>query len=319
MQDAGATCIGILLITGGNAVTILQLKYAIAIDEVHSIRKAASMLYVSQPGLSSAIKELENELGIQLFQRLHNGVVTTSEGDAFISYARLVVEQYENLESKYLDGGNRKKIFSVSMQHHTFAVNAFIEIIKDFGMAEYQYAIRETHTIEVINDIKNMKSEIGVIAVNDFNRQILKKMFDDYGLEFHELFPCSTYVYLHKGHPLSEREQLSLTELEDYPCIVFDQGSTNSFYFREEALATYDFKNVISSNERATAMELIIGLDGFAIGSGLLIENLSTQDIVKVKLKEEEILTLGYLTREGVTLSNAGEALVQKLQSYITE
>lgn len=296
-------------------MTILQLKYVIAIDEECSMRKAADRLYVSQPGLSSAVRDLENELGIQIFERVHNGVVTTPAGASFIAYARHAVEQFEIIENKYLDSKNEKPTFSVSMQHYTFAVNAFIETVKKFDIEEYQYFIRETQTGEVIEDVKNMKSEIGVIALSDFNKTTFKKIFTDASLEFHELFTRNSYVYLKKDHPLADKKEISLEELQDYPCMVFDQGDYNSFYYREEALATYDYKKAICTNERATSIELMLGLNGYAVGAAMLGDSLNASDIKVVKLKEQEVLTFGYIVRKGSELSEMGKLFVKKLKA----
>ncbi len=297
-------------------MTILQLKYVIAIDEECSMRKAADRLYVSQPGLSSAVRDLEKEIGIQIFERVHNGVVTTSAGASFIAYARHAVEQFEMLEDRYIGGDSHKHTFAVSMQHYTIAVNAFIDTVKEYDLESYQFSIRETQTSEVIDDVKNLKSEVGVIALSDFNRNMFKKVFADASLEFHELFQCNTYVYLWKNHPLADRGELSLEDLKDYPCMVFDQGDNNSFYYKEEALATYDYQKVVTTNERATSMELMIGLNGYAVGSGLLDASLNTTDFNVIKLKEEDILTLGYIVRKGNVLSEMGQAYVKKLEAY---
>ena len=297
-------------------MTILQLKYVIAIDEECSMRKAADRLYVSQPGLSSAVRDLENELGIQIFQRVHNGVVTTVAGGDFIAYARSAVEQFEKIEDKYINAKVEKPTFSVSMQHYTVAVNAFIDTVKEYDLDEYQFSIRETQTSEVIDDLKSLRSEVGVIALSEFNRNMFKKIFADASLEFHELFTRDTYVYLRKDHPLADKEEISLEELQDYPCMVFDQGDNTSFYYREEALATYDYKKVISTNERATSVELMMGLNGYAVGAAMLGEGLSTSDIHHIKLKEEETLTLGYIVRKGSDLSEMAQTFIEKLKKY---
>jgi len=297
-------------------MTILQLKYIIAIDEECSMRKAADRLYVSQPGLSSAVRDLENELGIQIFERVHNGVVTTAAGASFIAYARSAVEQFEKVEDKYLNSKNDKPTFSVSMQHYTIAVNAFIDTIKEIEHPEYQFSIRETQTSEVIEDVKTLKSEVGVIALSDFNKNTFKKIFADASLEFTELFTRNTYLYLSKHHPLADREVISLKELEDYPCMVFDQGDNTSFYYREEALATYDYKKVISTNERATSIELMLGLNGYAVGAAMLGDSLNTSEIKAIKLLEEENLTFGYITRKGAELSEMAQTFVEKLKVH---
>ncbi len=300
-------------------MTIMQLKYIIAIDEECSMRKAADKLYVSQPGLSSAVRDLENEIGIQIFERVHNGVVTTAAGASFIAYARGAVEQFEKIENRYLNAQNVRPSFSVSMQHYTVAVNAFIDTVKEYDLPEYQYFIRETQTGEVIEDVKTLRSEVGVIALSDFNKKTFLKIFADASLEFHELFTRNTYVYLKKDHPLADREELSLDELQDYPCMVFDQGDNTSFYYREEALATYDYKKVISTNERATSVELMLGLDGYAVGTAMLDDSLHISEIKVVKLKEDESLTFGYLIRKGSTLSDMGQTFIKKLEAHKEE
>ncbi|WP_026657873.1 LysR family transcriptional regulator [Butyrivibrio sp. AC2005] len=300
-------------------MTILQLKYVIAIDEECSIRKAADKLYVSQPGLSSAVRDLEKELGIQIFERVHNGVVTTAAGASFIAYARNAVEQFSKVEEKYLNKKNDKPTFSVSMQHYTIAVNAFIETVKEYDYDEYQFSIKETQTSEVIEDVKTLKSEIGVIALSDFNKNTFKKIFADASLEFHELFTRNTYVYLRKDHPLAGKDELSLEELQDYPCMVFDQGDNTSFYYREEALATYDYKKIISTNERATSIELMLGLNGYAVGAAMLGDSLNGSDLTHIKLKEEETLTFGYITRKNAQLSEMGQMFVDKLEKFVPE
>ena len=294
-------------------MTILQLKYVCAIDDECSIRKAADRLYVTQPGLSSAVRDLEKELGIQIFERVHNGVVTTPAGNSFIAYARHAVEQFEKVEEKYLTSQGHRPSFSVSMQHYTIAVNDFIETVKEYDLEEYQYFIRETQTGEVIDDVKNLKSEVGVIALSDFNRNMFKKLFADASIEFHELFSRNTYVYLKKDHPLADRDIISLDELQGYPCMIFDQGDNTSFYYREEALATYDYKKTISTNERATSIELMLGLDGYAVGVDMLGDSLNNSDIKVIKLKEEENMTFGYIIRKNSELSDMAKTFVEKL------
>lgn len=295
-------------------MTITQLRYVITIDEEHSINKASERLYVSQPVLSSAVRDLEKEIGIQIFERVHNGVAATVAGRSFIAYARHAVESFELLEEKYLSSAKRRTEFSVSMQHYTLAVNAFIDTVKEYDPDEYQFSIRETQTGEVIEDVKTSRSEVGVIALSEFNRKTLKKLFADASIEFHELFSRNTYVYLNKDHPLAGRKELSLDDLQDYPCMVFDQGDNNSFYYREEALATYDYKKMISTNERATSIELILGLDGYAVGIDMLGESLNDSDIIAVKLKEDETLTLGYITGKYRELSDMAKTFIQKLE-----
>ena len=219
-------------------MTLIQLKYVITVAGAHSLNEAAKKLFISQPSLSSAIHSLEKEVGIELFRRSQSGIQITPEGEEFIGYARQVVEQYNLLDARYISKTSAKKKFSVSMQHYTFAVKAFAQMVKQFGMDEYEFAVHETKTHEVIEDVKNYRSEVGILYLNEFNCKVLTKLFDQYGLEFHELLVCGIYTYMWKGHPLANEKEIVLEDLKEYPCLSFEQGEHNSFYFAEEVLST---------------------------------------------------------------------------------
>ena len=297
-------------------MTLTQLKYLITVAEAKSMNETAKQLYISQPSLSSAIRDLEEEIGIEVFRRSNKGVFITPEGEEFVGYARQVVEQYRLIETKYIDKKNVKKKFGVSTQHYTFAVNAFVEMVKQFGMDEYEFAIHETKTHEVIEDVKNFKSEIGILYINEFNQKILNKLFSESGLEFHPILDCHIYVYMWKGHPLAGHEVISLEELEDYPCLSFEQGTNNSFYFAEEVLSTYHYKQLIKANDRATLLNLMVGLNGYTLCSGIICEELNGSDYCAVRLKSDEIMTIGYLSRKGVAISSLGQKYIEELSKY---
>lgn len=297
-------------------MTLAQLRYAITVAGASSMNEAAGKLFISQPSLSASIKELEAEVGVELFKRTNRGISVTPEGEEFIGYARQVVEQYNLIESKYILKENTKKKFGVSMQHYTFAVKAFVEMVKQFGMDEYEFEIHETKTYDVIEDVKNCKSEIGVLYINDFNKKVLTKLFHQSGVEFHELLKCHIYVYLWKGHPLASKKEITLEELEEYPCLSFDQGHNNSFYFAEEVLSTYDYKRLIKANDRATFLNLMIGLNGYTLCSGIICEELNGSDYCAVKLKSDEIMTIGYISRKGVPISPLGKKYLEEIGKY---
>ncbi len=297
-------------------MTLTQLKYVITVAKATSMNEAAKQLFISQPSLSAAIKELEEEIGLEVFRRNNKGVVLTPEGEEFVGYARQVVEQYSLIETKYIEKENIKKKFGVSTQHYTFAVKAFVELVKQFGMEEYEFAIRETKTHEVIEDVKNFKSEIGILYINEFNRKILNKLFLDDGLEFHPILDCHIYVYIWKGHPLAEQKEITLEELGEYPCLAFEQGNNNSFYFAEEVLSTYHYKQLIRANDRATLLNLMVGLNGYTLCSGIICEELNGSDYCAVRLKSDEIMTIGYLSRKGVTISSLGQKYIEELSKY---
>ena len=297
-------------------MTLTQLRYAITVANARSLNEAARTLFISQPSLSTAIRELEEEIGVELFRRTNRGILVNPEGEEFLGYARQVVEQYELMEAKYVSKEQPRKRFSVSMQHYTFAVNAFVEMVKQFGMDEYEFAVYETRTYNIIEDVKNFKSEIGILYVNDFNRKVLTKLFHQSNLEFHELLQCGVYVYMWKGHPLAGRKEIALEELEDYPCLSFDQGSNNSFYFAEEVLSTYEYKRLIKASDRATFLNLMVGLNGYTLCCGLICEKLNGSDYCAVRLKSDERMTIGYLVRKGAAISPLGQRYLDEIKKY---
>lgn len=294
-------------------MTLNQLHYVITVADCRSMNEASRILFISQPSLSAAVKELEREIGIEIFRRNNRGISVTPAGEEFLGYARQVVEQYELIQNRYVDKQNIKKKFSVSMQHYSFAVDAFVKMVKQFGMDEYEFAVHETKTYEVIEDVKNFKSELGILYVNDFNRNVLMKLFHEYGLEFHEILQCGIYVYLWNRHPLASKKEIALEELEEYPCLSFEQGNYNSFYFAEEVLSTYEYKRLIKANDRATMLNLMVGLNGYTLCSGIICEELNGTDYMAVPLKSGEIMTIGYLKRKGTAISPLGQKYLEEI------
>ncbi|MGN0484454.1 MAG: LysR family transcriptional regulator [Lachnospiraceae bacterium] len=300
-------------------MTLIQLKYAIAVAGEHSLNEAAKKLFISQPSLSSAIHALEKEIGMEIFRRSQTGTQVTPEGEEFIGYARQVVEQYELLESKYIAKKGVKKKFSVSTQHYTFAVKAFAEMVRQFGMEEYEFAVHETKTHEVIEDVKNYKSEIGILYINAFNKKILTKLFRESGLEFHALMECEIYAYMWKEHPLAKKEEITLEDLRDYPCLSFEQGEHNSFYFAEEVLSTYQYKQLIKADDRATLLNLMVELNGYTLCCGVICNELNGSEYCAVKLKSDEKMTIGYLVRKGATLSQIGKKYLEEVTKVLKD
>lgn len=296
-------------------MTLQQLKYALTIADCGSMNEAAKQLFLSQPSLSETVKELETEIGLDIFLRSNRGIVITPEGEEFLSYAKQVIDQYELLQSKYIEK-NIKKKFSVSTQHYTFAVKAFVETVKQIGMEHYEFAVHETTTASVIENVKNFKSEIGVLYQNDFNEKVLNKMFKENGLEFVELFSCDTFVYIWKGHPLAKQKVISMEELDEYPCLSFDQGKNNSLFLAEEMKSTYEYKRLIKANDRATLLNLMVGLDAYTLCSGIICEDLNGSDYCAIPLAETEKMRIGYIKRKGAKVSHIGEIYIDELKKY---
>ena len=306
-------------------MTIQQLNYVITISEKGSLNKAAEVLYVTQPSLTSAVRELEKELGITLFNRGGKGVTLTNDGAEFIQYARQVVTQYDRLLEKYGKGGNLRKKFGISCQHYSFAVKSFVEMVKQFDTDEYEFAIRESKTKDVIDDVTTGKSEVGILYLSDFNRKAIGKFLKSNQLEFHPLIKCEPYVYLWKGHPLAGKKSIRLDELRDYPCLSFEQGPSGAFYFSEEILSTYDYIRTIKATDRATMLNLMVGLNGYTLCSGIICEELNGSDYVAVAFedKEEEVaagrMEIGYIVKENMIMSQMAEKYIAELQRYLSD
>lgn len=297
-------------------MTLNQLRYIIAISKENSLNDAAKKLFISQPSLSSAVHALEQELGFDIFVRSKSGISLTTKGSEFLGYARSVIEQYEILDAKYVSKTNVKRSFHVSMQHYTFAVNAFVNLIKEYGIDEYEFGIHETKTYEVIENVMNQKSEIGVLYLNDYNKNVLKKIFGEAGLKFTSLFECSIYAYMSKKNPLADKKEITIEELDDYPCLAFEQGEHNSFYYAEEVLSTYEYKRFIRVNDRATMLNLMVGINGYTLCSGIICEDLNGTDYCAVKLKTDEKMTIGYISRKASVISEMGQKYIDELSKY---
>ena len=302
-------------------MTLNQLKYAIAISKENSLNDAAKKLFISQPSLTGAMHALEDEIGFDIFIRSKSGISLTLKGAEFIGYAKSVVEQYDILDAKYISKTDIKRHFSVSMQHYSFAVNAFVEMVKEFGYEEYEFEVHETKTHEIIKNVRNQKSELGVIYMNDFNRKVLTKVLSEEGLEFTPLFDCGICVYIGKNNPLAKeklksKESITFEELDDYPCLVFDQGEYNSAYYAEEVMSTHEYKQIIRANDRATMLNLISGLNGYTLCSGILCGDLNGDEYCAIKLDTDEKMTIGYISRKSSIISEIGQRYIEEISKY---
>ena len=305
-------------------MTIQQLRYAVAISEAGSLNKASETLYVAQPSLTSAVQELEKELGVTVFSRSGRGVTLTNDGVEFIHYARQVLQQYDGLLEKYGKAGTRKKKFGISAQHYSFAVKSFVEMVRQFGTEEYEFAIRETRTRDVIDDVFTGKSELGILYLSDFNRKPLEKLLHANALEFHPLTSCEAYVYLWRGHPLAEKRVIRFADLAPYPCLSFEQGDSSSFYYAEEILSTADYPRTIKATDRATMLNLMVGLNGYTLCSGVISEELNGSDYIAVPFEAEDgavgrRMEIGYLTKKNLILSDLAQHYIRELDRYLRQ
>ncbi len=298
-------------------MTLQQLRYAITVAETGTITEAAKKLYFPQPSLTNAIHELEKEMNLVIFQRTNKGILLSGEGEEFLGYARQVLEQASILEDKYKGNGGGKKQFCVSTQHYSFAVNAFVDLIKEYGQEEYDFSLRETQTYEIIEDVAHMRSEIGILFLNDFNETVLRKILKTNDLEFHELFVAKPHVFISRKHPLADRQVITNQELEEYPYLSFEQGEHNSFYFSEEIFSTSERKKNIRVRDRATLFNLLIGLNGYTVCSGVIDKKLNGKDIIAVPLQDEGDMRIGYITHRKAVPGRLAATYLEALRKYL--
>jgi len=296
-------------------ITLQQLKYVLAVAEKGSINEAAKSLFISQPSLSNAIKDLEKEIKRVLFVRTNRGIALTNDGAEFLGYARQVLQQAEMLEEKYLSGVSAKQRFSISTQHYTFAANAFVELVKEFGGDEYDFTIRETKTFDIIEDVRLLRSELGVIYLSTYNETVVRKLLDESDIEFYPLFTVNPHVFLYKKHPLASQESIDLKDLEDFPRLSFEQGAYSSFYCTEEILSDRNVKKSIRVSDRAALVNFLVGLNAYTISTGIFPKYLHGDDIISVPLNVDEKITVGVLKHKDLTLTRLGEIYWEALKN----
>lgn len=297
-------------------MTLQQIKYVISVANKGSISAAAKELYIAQPSLTNAIRDLESELGITIFNRTNKGIILTLDGEEFLRYARQVAEQVYLLEEKYIGNSVGKKDFCLSTQHYSFAVDAFVDLIKEYGGDEYDFKLRETQTYEIIDDVSKLKSEVGILYLNTYNETIIRKSIKANDLKFTSLFKAKPHVYVSVDSPLANKESITLDDLDPYPRLSYEQGEHNSFYFSEEILSTIDRKKNILVRDRATLFNLLIGLDGYTICSGIINKKLNGENIISIPLEVDDFMELGYITHSKILPSKLAKLYIDLLKNH---
>ena len=298
-------------------MTLQQLKYIIAIAECSSITSAAQKLLVAQPSLSKSVSELEKEMGITIFCRNNRGVYLSDEGSKFLSYARQVVEQAELLEQQYKKKETIRRVFSISAQHYAFVVNAFVALVKEYGESKYEFTLRESRTHDIIEDVRTSRSELGVLFLSIFNREVVLRILHNADLKFSSLFTAKPHVFVSRDNPLSQKKKVTLDDLKVFPRLTYEQGINNSFYYSEELHSTEESPKSIIVTDRATLFNLLIGLNGYTISSGVLSSDLNGTDIVSIPLESDEIMEIGYISPTDRPLSAVSERYLEHLKKYI--
>lgn len=294
-----------------------QLRYVVKVAECGSITEASRRLFVSQPSITASIRDLENEMGVHIFERTNKGVIVSEEGETFLGYARQVLDQADLLEGKYKGESEQVPHFSVSCQHYSFAVNAFVDVIREFDAARYDFTLREEQTHEIIEDVAHMKSELGILYLSEHNREVIERMLAANELVFEGLFCATPHVFVCSDHPLADHASVTLEDLEDYPFLSYEQGSYNSFYYSEELTSTFERRKNIRVRDRATLFNLAMGLNGYTVCSGVISHELNGPGIISIPLDVDEYMEIGIITRKNTTLTRYGQAYIEAIRQHI--
>lgn len=295
-------------------MTLQQLKYVVEVADKGSMNEASKSLFISQPSLSSAVMELEKELQITIFTRSSRGVAVTEKGAEFLGYARQVLAQTDLLKAKFVDGGGEKQRFCVSSQHYLFVANAFVELVKEYGQDSYDFALYETTTHEVIENVKTMFSEMGFIYLSNENETVMRRILTENNLVFSSLFSAKPHVFLYRRHPLAQKTLITLKELEDYPRISFNQGQYNSLYYSEEILSAKPVKKSIRVSDRAAVVNFLLGLNGYMFSSGVFPKDLHGDDVIAIPLDVEERIEIGTVMHKDAVMSELGKRFHEILE-----
>lgn len=294
-----------------------QLRYVVKVAECGSITEASRRLFVSQPSITASIRDLENEMGVHIFERTNKGVIVSEEGETFLGYARQVLDQADLLEGKYKGTSEQVPHFSVNCQHYSFAVNAFVDVIREFDAARYDFTLREEQTHEIIEDVAHMKSELGILYLSEHNREVIERMLAANELVFEGLFCATPHVFVCSDHPLADHASVTLEDLEDYPFLSYEQGSYNSFYYSEELTSTFERRKNIRVRDRATLFNLAMGLNGYTVCSGVISHELNGPGIISIPLDVDEYMEIGIITRKNTTLTRYGQAYIEAIRQHI--
>lgn len=299
-------------------MTLQQLKYAIEIANCGSINEAAKKLFISQPSLSNAIKELEGELGIIIFDRTNRGISISLDGVEFLGYARQIIEQTELIENRY-HGVELKPIhFSISTQHYTFAVNAFIKLINKVDLTQYEFSLKETKTYNIIQDVRTLHSDIGILYINETNSKIMNSLFSYNNLKFTPLFNTNPYIFINKDHPLAHKKSVTIEDVKEFPYITFEQGNNDSSNFSEEILNLSKISKSIHVNDRATMTNLLITTNSYTIGTGIIVSGLNGNKIKSIPIESESISTIGWITHKDIKMSKIALCYINILNDIIS-
>ncbi|MCM3731193.1 LysR family transcriptional regulator [Fictibacillus nanhaiensis] len=283
-------------------MTPQQFRYIVEIAKHNSISKAASALYVTQPSISRAVRELETELGITILDRTNKGVVFTKEGTELLFYAKTLLEQMESVVHHF----NKEKTmnltkFSISSQHYGFAIEAVANLMDYFAERNYELTIREDKTFDVIDDVYASRSILGILFLTDLNKHFFERYFTSKQLTFTPIASLKQHVFLRKEHPLAHLECITLDQLRDYPYLTYQQDDM-LLHFAEEALNVDNIGKLVYLKDRGAMNNLLSNTDSYNLGTGCIVHNYMNPNIISIPLEESNMIEVGLVKRNDVHL-----------------
>ncbi|MEG2082165.1 MAG: LysR family transcriptional regulator [Oscillospiraceae bacterium] len=303
-------------------MTFSQLNYVLEVSRSGSINKAATRLFVSQSSLSNSIHELEKELDISIFTRSTRGIELTADGSEFLSYIRPLIEQQKQIKSLYENKNSTPCLrFSISTQRYPFAVQAFTDLVNSSLHSKFEMRIKETGIYQIIEDVYNNDSSLGVIFISRESEKFIQKALETRNIAFNSLKTINPHVYLSTTHPLVNKDIVHFYELIDFPYVVFDHGQGKSLYYTEEVnLAGFKIpEKLIFVHDRATMYNILRNTNSFSIGSGILPSGYSDEYIrsVPVECNGEDVMQIGWIKLANHQLTTEETAFIKSLESHL--
>lgn len=299
-----------------NTLTLQKMRYLVAVAEKGSITGAAGELFVSQPGLTKTIHEVEDEVGIRIFERSSKGITVTKQGEEFLAYVRQVLEQVDLLQEHFMQQGAHKRLFCISSQHYGFAVRAFADLVREYADDRYDFSFRETATYEIVEDVAEMRSALGILYLNDYNETVLRRLFKERNCVFEEVCVTVPHALLSRRHPLAQCESLLPEELAPYPYLCYEQGTHNSLYLAEEMCSSVEPSRTIRVRDRATLCNLLTEVNGYTVSSGGIDREFLHPGLLAIPLRGQGSIHIGYITHRNRLRGPLSRFYLQALRRY---
>ncbi|MBQ9058642.1 MAG: LysR family transcriptional regulator [Atopobiaceae bacterium] len=294
-------------------MTLQQLKYVVEVATRGSISSAAASLYIAQPSLSKAIATLEQELGITIFQRSARGIQLTEEGNRFLAYARQVVDNIDLLEARYVGPMGPRRTLCVSCPHETHFAQLFAELVREVNEESFEFVLREVPATVVLEDVRQQRSELGIIYCGEANRERLMASVHDAGLHYAAFTLATPYIVVRQGHPLAKESSVDAESLAPYPRIMLEWVSYTRKSFGSSLAGLPSPNKVIRTTDRQTQQQLVEQLDGYMFRLAVDEHYLEHDGMVTLPLDSSSPIEVGLLTRPGIPLSPLAQGYKQLL------